>query len=75
MTDGVQRVFGMEYRPIKQLEVLGPAGLKVGYFHCNLCWQMNLSEEDFCISYAHLVPGRNVLFKNIASWLLKLRKL
>ena len=29
MTDGVQRVFGMEYRPIKGLEVLAPAGLKV----------------------------------------------
>ncbi|KAF9605180.1 hypothetical protein IFM89_014293 [Coptis chinensis] len=29
MTDGVQRVFGVEYRPIKQLEVLAPAGLKV----------------------------------------------
>lgn len=31
MTDGVQRVFGMEYRPIKDLEVLAPAGLKVCY--------------------------------------------
>ncbi|KAF6161533.1 hypothetical protein GIB67_009412 [Kingdonia uniflora] len=29
MTDGVQRVFGMEYRPIKDIEVLSPAGLKV----------------------------------------------
>lgn len=29
MTDGVQRVFGMEYRPIKDLEVMAPAGLKV----------------------------------------------
>lgn len=29
MTDGVQRVFGMEYRPIKDLEVLSPAGLKI----------------------------------------------
>ncbi|XP_020106868.1 recQ-mediated genome instability protein 1 [Ananas comosus] len=29
MTDGVQRVFGMEYRPIKDLQVLAPAGLKV----------------------------------------------
>lgn len=29
MTDGVQRVFGMEYRPIQALEVLAPAGLKV----------------------------------------------
>lgn len=32
MTDGVQRVFGMEYRPIKDLEVLASAGLKV-YFY------------------------------------------
>ncbi|KAJ0527881.1 putative recQ-mediated genome instability protein [Helianthus annuus] len=29
MTDGVQRVFGMEYQPIKDLDVLAPAGLKV----------------------------------------------
>ncbi|KAJ0110437.1 hypothetical protein Patl1_01261 [Pistacia atlantica] len=29
MTDGAQRVFGMEYRPIKDLKVLAPAGLKV----------------------------------------------
>lgn len=29
MTDGVQRVFSMEYRPIKDLDVLAPAGLKV----------------------------------------------
>lgn len=31
MTDGVQHVFGMEYRPIKDLEVLAPAGLKVSF--------------------------------------------
>ncbi|KAJ8772498.1 hypothetical protein K2173_027675 [Erythroxylum novogranatense] len=29
MTDGIQRVFGMEYRPIKDLKVLAPAGLKI----------------------------------------------
>ncbi|XP_050375828.1 recQ-mediated genome instability protein 1 [Argentina anserina] len=29
MTDGVQRVFGMEYRPIQALEALAPAGFKV----------------------------------------------
>ncbi|CAN6472523.1 unnamed protein product [Victoria cruziana] len=29
MTDGIQRVFGIEYRPIKDLKVLAPAGLKV----------------------------------------------
>lgn len=34
MTDGVQQVFGMEYRPIKDLEVLAPAGLKVAV--CNI---------------------------------------
>ncbi|GLU18573.1 hypothetical protein SLE2022_348650 [Rubroshorea leprosula] len=34
MTDGVQRVFGMEYRPIKCLEVLASAGLKVAI--CNV---------------------------------------
>ncbi|KAJ4850118.1 hypothetical protein Tsubulata_000587 [Turnera subulata] len=34
MTDGVQRVFGMEYRPIKDLKVLAPAGFKVAI--CNV---------------------------------------
>lgn len=29
MTDGIQRVFGMEYRPIKALEVCASSGLKV----------------------------------------------
>ncbi|KAK7358670.1 hypothetical protein VNO77_00608 [Canavalia gladiata] len=29
MTDGIQRVFGMEYRPIQALEVCASAGLKV----------------------------------------------
>ncbi|KAI4370012.1 hypothetical protein MLD38_018399 [Melastoma candidum] len=29
MTDGIQRVFGMEYRPMEMLEPLAPAGLKV----------------------------------------------
>ena len=29
MTDGVQRISGMEYRPIKALEVLSPAGMMV----------------------------------------------
>ncbi|KAL6219629.1 hypothetical protein ACLB2K_007388 [Fragaria x ananassa] len=28
MTDGVQPVFGMEYRPIQALDALAPAGLK-----------------------------------------------
>lgn len=30
MTDGVQRVFGIEYRPIAALQNLFPAGIKVG---------------------------------------------
>eukprot|EP00249_Psilotum_nudum_P004987 c18478_g1_i1 orf=19-1590(+) len=29
MTDGVQRVFGIEYRPIKSLQVLSAAGFKI----------------------------------------------
>lgn len=29
MTDGIQRIYGMEYRPIKDLEVLAPAGFKI----------------------------------------------
>lgn len=29
MTDGVQRIFGIEYRPIKDLMVLSPSGLKI----------------------------------------------
>lgn len=29
ITDGVQRIFGIEYRPIKDLMVLSPAGLKI----------------------------------------------
>ncbi|KAH8486671.1 hypothetical protein H0E87_025612 [Populus deltoides] len=34
MTDGVQRVFGMEYRPIKDLKVFAPPGFKVAI--CNV---------------------------------------
>ncbi|KAG8379455.1 hypothetical protein BUALT_Bualt07G0090300 [Buddleja alternifolia] len=36
MTDGVQRVFGMEYRPIKDLEVMALAGLKVAIYNVNV---------------------------------------
>ncbi|XP_051134842.1 recQ-mediated genome instability protein 1 [Andrographis paniculata] len=36
MTDGVQRVFGMEYRPIKDLEALAPAGMKVAICNVNV---------------------------------------
>ncbi|KAE8694536.1 putative Glucose 1-dehydrogenase [Hibiscus syriacus] len=36
ITDGVQRIFGMEYRPIKDLQVLAPAGLKVEGLNFNI---------------------------------------
>jgi hypothetical protein len=36
ITDGVQRIFGIEYRPIKDLMVLSPAGLKVSNQHTML---------------------------------------
>ncbi|KAL6559609.1 recQ-mediated genome instability protein 1 [Orobanche gracilis] len=36
MTDGVQRVFGMEYRPIQDLQALAPAGLKVAVCNVNI---------------------------------------
>ncbi|XP_069154018.1 recQ-mediated genome instability protein 1-like isoform X2 [Solanum lycopersicum] len=36
MTDGIQRVFGMEYRPIKDLDVLSPSGLKVAICHVHV---------------------------------------
>nr|CAB3486868.1 unnamed protein product [Digitaria exilis] len=29
MTDGIQHIYGMEYRPVKDLAVLAPAGLKI----------------------------------------------
>ncbi|KAG8081747.1 hypothetical protein GUJ93_ZPchr0014g47674 [Zizania palustris] len=29
ITDGIQHIYGMEYRPIKDLEVLAPAGFKI----------------------------------------------
>ncbi|XP_030531431.2 recQ-mediated genome instability protein 1 [Rhodamnia argentea] len=34
MTDGVQRVFGMEYRPLQDLHALAPAGFKIAL--CNV---------------------------------------
>lgn len=36
MTDGIQRVYGIEYRPIKDLNVLSPAGLKIAVHHINI---------------------------------------
>lgn len=44
MTDGAQRVVGMEYRPVRCLEALSPAGLKVRFgldFHCVMDQNMN----------------------------------
>lgn len=44
MTDGSQRVVGMEYRPIRGLEVLAPAGLKVNLrlnFYCFMNQDIN----------------------------------
>ncbi|CAA7396292.1 unnamed protein product [Spirodela intermedia] len=34
LTDGVQRVYGMEYRPISQIKALAPSGLKIAI--CNV---------------------------------------
>ncbi|KAL2653923.1 hypothetical protein R1flu_022051 [Riccia fluitans] len=34
LTDGVQRVFGMEYRPIRALQVLSSVGFKVSSHAC-----------------------------------------
>lgn len=45
MTDGVQRVFAMEYRPIQALEVFSPAGQKV-FFLYSFC---------FCTCYLRIV--------------------
>ncbi|KAL8250310.1 hypothetical protein R6Q59_034003 [Mikania micrantha] len=36
MTDGIQRVFGMEYQPIKDLDALAPAGLKIAISNVNI---------------------------------------
>ncbi|XP_077229571.1 recQ-mediated instability protein (DUF1767) isoform X1 [Tasmannia lanceolata] len=36
LTDGAQRVFGMEYRPIKNLDVLAPAGLKISIHNVHI---------------------------------------
>ncbi|KAL8230512.1 hypothetical protein R6Q57_000290 [Mikania cordata] len=36
MTDGIQRVFGMEYQPIKDLDALAPTGLKVAISNVNI---------------------------------------
>ncbi|XP_058226437.1 recQ-mediated genome instability protein 1 isoform X2 [Rhododendron vialii] len=48
MTDGVQRVFGMEYRPVKDLEVLAPAGMKVAICNVNIRrGLLMLVPEDF----------------------------
>ncbi|KAH7289947.1 hypothetical protein KP509_30G025100 [Ceratopteris richardii] len=36
MTDGVQHIYGIEYRPIKALNVLSPAGFKVCVHNVNI---------------------------------------
>ncbi|CAH9084022.1 unnamed protein product [Cuscuta europaea] len=36
MTDGIQRVFGMEYRPLKGLDVMTSAGIKVSICNVNV---------------------------------------
>lgn len=53
MTDGVQRVFGMEYRPIKDLKVLAPPGFKVLlFFFPDDLWFIEL-EYLFVIVFCH----------------------
>ena len=46
MTDGIQRVFGIEYRPIKDLNVFSPAGCKVSGF----------GNDAFFVVMAALIP-------------------
>lgn len=41
LTDGVQRIIAMEYRPIQALEALAPAGLKVVFL-----WLSYLLQND-----------------------------
>ncbi|CAH1441871.1 unnamed protein product [Lactuca virosa] len=36
MTDGVQQIFDIEYQPIKDLDALSPAGLKVAISNVNV---------------------------------------
>lgn len=52
MTDGIQRIFGMEYRPVKDLAVLAPAGLKVIFFALSclrrLAYLYNKKNIAFC---------------------------
>lgn len=45
MTDGVQRIFGIEYRPIKDLMVLSPAGLKHKVERCMFLDFLDCSPE------------------------------
>lgn len=63
MTDGVQRVFGMEYRPIKDLEVLAPAGLKVSYLsQSSINCSLFSSTKFRCFETSRLVDDRDQLF-------------
>ena len=51
LTDGIQRVFGMEYRPIRDLDVVSPAGLKVNFeFYVVLNWFF-MHRHSLCTSY------------------------
>ncbi|XP_076891778.1 recQ-mediated genome instability protein 1-like [Bidens hawaiensis] len=48
MTDGVQRVVGLEFQPIKDLKVFSPAGLKVAVSNVNVSVGiMMLAPEGF----------------------------
>lgn len=51
MTDGIQRVFGMEYRPIEALEVCASSGLKVYLLPSLLFWMISIL---FLVDYAIL---------------------
>lgn len=63
MTDGVQRIFGMEYRPIKNLEVLAPAGLKVAYLsQSSINYSLFSSTRFMCFETSRLVDARDQLF-------------
>jgi hypothetical protein len=70
MTDGVQRVVGIEYQPIPALRNLFPAGMKVCgqsilstriclsglcYFVCGWCLHSALSTTNFWLLYVRIV--------------------
>ena len=68
MTDGVQRVYGMEYRPIKDLKVLAPAGFKVLFFFLMIYGLLNWSiflSMSFVINSDDNMDGLRYLFSNL----------